>query len=55
MRGKNIGRYGNSEDERSDEQIMAAYAGGEDEAFSEIFRRYAQRLFGYLYHMSRDR
>ena len=55
MRGKNIGRYGNLEDERSDEQIMAAYAGGEDEAFSEIFRRYAQRLFGYLYHMSRDR
>ena len=34
---------------------MAAAASGETQAFSELFRRYAQRLFGYLYHMSRDR
>ena len=34
---------------------MATYAGGEPEAFQELFRRYAQRLFGYLYHMSHDR
>ena len=44
-----------NEDERSDERIMAAYAAGDREAFRELFRRYAQRLHGFLYHMSGDR
>jgi len=34
---------------------MAAHARGDDGAFAELFRRYAGRLFGYLYHMSGDR
>jgi len=34
---------------------MAAYAGGDEDAFRELFQRYAPRLFGYLNGMCRDR
>jgi len=34
---------------------MAAYAGGDENAFRELFQRYAPRLFGYLNGMCRDR
>ncbi len=44
-----------AQDERSDEQVMGAYAAGEPGAFDELFRRYARRLFGYLFHMTMER
>ena len=34
---------------------MSAYARGDAGAFDELFRRYARRLLGYLFHMTGDR
>lgn len=43
------------QDGRTDEQLMLAHARGDRSAFPELFRRWARRLFGYLYHMTNDR
>lgn len=32
----------------TDENLMLRYQGGEEEAFSELYRRYQRRLYGYL-------
>jgi len=42
-------------DGRTDEQLMLAHARGDHGAFPELFRRWARRLFGYLFHMTNDR
>lgn len=51
MRGEEIARY----EKLSDEAAMAACGRDEPGAFDEVFRRFAARVFGYLYHMTRDR
>jgi len=43
------------QDGRTDEQLMLAHTKGDHGAFPELFRRWARRLFGYLYHMTNDR
>jgi RNA polymerase sigma-70 factor (ECF subfamily) len=35
-----------------DEKLLEATAGGEEEAFVEIYRRYRQRVYRFAYHMS---
>ncbi|MGA2569775.1 MAG: sigma-70 family RNA polymerase sigma factor [Terracidiphilus sp.] len=42
-------------DERSDEQLMAAFSRGSAEAFTELFTRYRQPLFGYFWRRIADR
>lgn len=39
----------------TDENLIAAYARGDRAAFSELVRRYADSVLGYLYHMTGDR
>lgn len=41
--------------ERSDEELMAAYQQGEEQALAELVRRYADRLLGYLFRVLHDR
>jgi RNA polymerase sigma-70 factor (ECF subfamily) len=44
-----------SHDDRTDAELMEAHAGGDEEAFEALFRRYVHRLFGFLYHMTGNR
>lgn len=41
--------------DRTDAALMAAHADGDPDAFGELFRRWARRLFAFLYHMTGDR
>jgi RNA polymerase sigma-70 factor, ECF subfamily len=42
-------------DGRTDEQLMAAFARGSADAFSELFRRYRQPVFGFFCRRMMDR
>lgn len=42
-------------EERSDEQLMAAFSRGSSEAFTELFGRFRQPLFGYFWRRAADR
>lgn len=39
----------------TDESLIAAYACGDQTAFSELVQRYGDSVLGYLYHMTGDR
>jgi len=39
----------------TDEQLVAAYADGDNLAFDTLLMRYRQRLFSYIFQMVRDR
>lgn len=41
--------------ELSDEQLVAAYAGGDNEAFDALLFRHKTRLFNYIFQMVRNR
>lgn len=39
----------------TDEELVAAYAGGDNKAFDNLLERHQQRLFSYIYQLVRDR
>lgn len=39
----------------TDEQLVAAYAGGQNEAFDTLLTRHQTRVFNYIYHIVKDR
>lgn len=39
----------------TDDQLVAAYAGGNNEAFDTLLRRHQQRVFNYILHVVKDK
>lgn len=42
-------------DKQTDDQLVASYAGGNNEAFDALLRRHQSRVYNYIYQMVRER
>lgn len=42
-------------DKHTDDQLVASYAGGNNEAFDALLRRHQSRVYNYIYQMVRER
>ena len=51
----NLGTMDGADHERSDDELMVAYATGDPQAFEVLYRRHKNVLYGYIYRHAQDR